>query len=308
MATVTGFTAERMEEMEAATIIDGDVVGDNLILTRHDTTTINAGNVRGPTGSPGVTQPELDTFMNDHLPIGSSVDYIGITSPSVKWILAIGQTIVNGQTLYPGFWAIIPASMKSGSSIIMPNMAGKVVVVYDATQTEFDTIIEIGGAKTHVLAQAELPAAPVSINPPSTTLSVDPPSTTVSINPPSTAVTGTVGDDNPDHQHAHFFGFPLVPKIVTTGTGAVETSANLPLGGSSYAVIPDPYTSGSTTRHQHPAGSLAVDIAPFNATVDIAPFNSSVDIAPFNSANLGSGTAHNNLQPYIVMQKLIKVL
>lgn len=48
MATITGLTAARMAAIEAASIVDGEVVGDNLILTRNDTTTINAGNVRGP--------------------------------------------------------------------------------------------------------------------------------------------------------------------------------------------------------------------------------------------------------------------
>lgn len=53
MATVTGLTAERMLEIEAASIVDGEVVGDDLILTRHDETEINAGNVRGPIGPQG---------------------------------------------------------------------------------------------------------------------------------------------------------------------------------------------------------------------------------------------------------------
>ena len=48
MATITGLTAERMEEIEAASIVDGSIVGDNLILEKHDGSTINAGNVRGP--------------------------------------------------------------------------------------------------------------------------------------------------------------------------------------------------------------------------------------------------------------------
>lgn len=50
MATITGLTAERMEEIEAASIVDGSIVGDNLILEKHDGSTINAGNVRGPQG------------------------------------------------------------------------------------------------------------------------------------------------------------------------------------------------------------------------------------------------------------------
>jgi hypothetical protein len=51
MASVTGYTAARMQEIEDSAIIDGAVVGDDLILTRYDTTTINAGNVRGPVGT-----------------------------------------------------------------------------------------------------------------------------------------------------------------------------------------------------------------------------------------------------------------
>jgi microcystin-dependent protein len=53
MATVTGLTKERMEEMEAATIIDGTVIGDNLHLTTRGGTDINAGSVRGPMGPGG---------------------------------------------------------------------------------------------------------------------------------------------------------------------------------------------------------------------------------------------------------------
>lgn len=53
MATITGITAEKMAEITDAYIVDGDVVGDNLILTRYDGTTIDAGNVRGPKGDEG---------------------------------------------------------------------------------------------------------------------------------------------------------------------------------------------------------------------------------------------------------------
>lgn len=53
MATVTGLTKERMQEIIDATIVDADVVGDNLILTKEDGSTIDAGNVRGPAGTGG---------------------------------------------------------------------------------------------------------------------------------------------------------------------------------------------------------------------------------------------------------------
>lgn len=54
MATVTGLTAARMIEMENATVVDGDIVVNNLILKTRDGTTIDAGNVRGPIGLPGI--------------------------------------------------------------------------------------------------------------------------------------------------------------------------------------------------------------------------------------------------------------
>ncbi len=55
MATVTGFTSARMLEIENDTIVDGDVVGNNLILKTRDNTQIDAGNVRGIQGVPGPT-------------------------------------------------------------------------------------------------------------------------------------------------------------------------------------------------------------------------------------------------------------
>ena len=53
MATVTGLTATRMLAIEAASVVDGEVVGDNLVLIRHDGGEIVAGNVRGPAGPSG---------------------------------------------------------------------------------------------------------------------------------------------------------------------------------------------------------------------------------------------------------------
>lgn len=53
MASVTGYTAARMQQIEDQAIVGGHINGDNLILDRHNGGTINAGNVRGPQGVPG---------------------------------------------------------------------------------------------------------------------------------------------------------------------------------------------------------------------------------------------------------------
>ncbi len=45
MATVTGLTAARMAVIEAASIVSGAVVGDDLILTKNSGATVNAGSL-----------------------------------------------------------------------------------------------------------------------------------------------------------------------------------------------------------------------------------------------------------------------
>lgn len=69
MATVTGYTAARMQEIEDGTVVGGEVVGDDLVLTRRDGGTINAGDVRGPQGpqgpSGGVTDHGALTGLED---------------------------------------------------------------------------------------------------------------------------------------------------------------------------------------------------------------------------------------------------
>jgi hypothetical protein len=55
MGEITGLTAARMLAIEAASVVDGEVNGSgHLILTKHDASTIDAGDVMGPPG-PGAS-------------------------------------------------------------------------------------------------------------------------------------------------------------------------------------------------------------------------------------------------------------
>jgi Concanavalin A-like lectin/glucanases superfamily len=63
MATVTGLTADRMLEIEAASVVDGDVIDGELILTKHDGTTIDAGSVAGPPGPVGPIGSDLEVLV-----------------------------------------------------------------------------------------------------------------------------------------------------------------------------------------------------------------------------------------------------
>ena len=114
MTTVTSLTADRMLAIEAASVVDGDVVGDNLILTKHDGSQINAGSVRGPQGSPGpvgqdlsilTAAPILDIGMNGQIRAGrqlTAADFtaMGLSAPLGLWNLSdLSDVSGNGRNL-----------------------------------------------------------------------------------------------------------------------------------------------------------------------------------------------------------------
>lgn len=148
MATVQVYTAARTQEIEDQAIIDASLVGDNLVLERNNGTTIDVGSVRGPTGSTGpagspVPPGTIHMWMFPTLPTG----YV--------WIE--GQSILNCNTTYPDLWAAAPSDWKSGTTLNMPNMKGRIPIYQDATQTEFDTMLETGGSKTTTISATNLP-------------------------------------------------------------------------------------------------------------------------------------------------------
>lgn len=53
ITTITGLTAQRMIQIEQASVVSGRIEGDNLILTTKGGDPITAGSVRGPQGVPG---------------------------------------------------------------------------------------------------------------------------------------------------------------------------------------------------------------------------------------------------------------
>ena len=147
MATVTGLTKEAMEDIRDGVIVDADVVGNNLILTKFDATTIDAGNVRGPAGAPGLTVRY----------IGELIPMAGSTVPSL--CLACDGSAVSRST-YAALFAEIGTAYGSGdgsTTFNLPNTKGRTLVTRDSGQTEFDTLGETGGSKTHTLTVGQLP-------------------------------------------------------------------------------------------------------------------------------------------------------
>lgn len=114
MGTVTGLTAERMLAIEAASVVDGDVVGDDLFLTKKDGSLINAGNVRGAPGPEGpvgssiaavTAQPVSDVGIINQIRAGRQLtpaDFtnMGLSVPIGLWNLSnLTDASGNGRTL-----------------------------------------------------------------------------------------------------------------------------------------------------------------------------------------------------------------
>lgn len=79
MATVTGFTADRMKEIEDTTVVGGRVDGEDLVLITREGTEFVAGSVRGPAGPPG----------SGGGGVGQYVDF-SIVTASKRWPLPHG--------------------------------------------------------------------------------------------------------------------------------------------------------------------------------------------------------------------------
>lgn len=171
------------------------------------------------------------------VPAGTVIATVAATSDP-GYVFIDGSTLTNGQTLYPATWAVIPAAWKSGANIVLPDWRGRTLFA-DDTGAVF-TLGGSGGANTHSITQAELPAA---------TITIDPPTTAVTI-------TGSTGVESATHTH-------------TKGSGSA--SLFLANGGSGPfdAAPPGDLTQTGTesAQHTHPAGTLAgsVDIAPFSS-------------------------------------------
>lgn len=90
---------------------------------------------------------------------------IGSVIPTARSSAPTGFLLCDGaavsRTTYADLFAAIGTTYGAGdgsTTFNVPNGKGRVLVGRDAAQTEFDTLGETGGAKTHTLTEAEMPA------------------------------------------------------------------------------------------------------------------------------------------------------
>jgi microcystin-dependent protein len=277
MATITGLTAQRMLDIEAASVVDGEVVSGNLILTTHGGASINAGSVIGPIGPIGPTGPvssipgEVKLWPGGTLP--DPVQY-------GKWVWADGAVYVVAT--YPkaaaniaNQWRTFAGASDPGvANFRVPDIRGLVPAGLDAMpggsranrMTRAVAIILAGraGEETHIVTVAETPAHGHVV------------------------VDNGHGHTISDPTHAHSVSDPGHTHTGIRGAGTT-TGGSGPQG----AVDTTPMTPNSALT----------GIAIYSAYTGINGTNNSV--AGITLQNSGGSGAHENVQPTVFVPYIV---
>lgn len=116
---------------------------------------------RNAEGGSGDTYNTVTNNYYDAMPAGSITAWGSATAPA-GWLLCDGSAV--SRSTYGALFAAIGTTYGAGdgsTTFNVPDLRGRSIVGRDASQTEFDTLGEAGGAKTHTLTDAEVPATVV---------------------------------------------------------------------------------------------------------------------------------------------------
>lgn len=234
----------------------GGTAPELVLVTAHTAAATSLTVVRAQEtafgGGPGVAHPidtvwrhviTRGTMLEWTVPPGSILATVAATADP-GFVMIDGSTITNGQSLYPLTWARIPASWQSAPNIVLPDWRGKTLFMDDAGA--LFTLGGSGGANTHSISQAELPAVGIT---------VDPPSTAVTVTDPG-HVHQQTGSDTPS-------GF--VNKMPTTAFAPTFSGAGNTVSattGISATVDIAPFTSGNL------GSGTAIDTRPAHGVVN----------------------------------------
>ena len=218
--------------------------------------------------NPDIVIPEPEPVVS--VPAGAITAFAGITAPS-GWLVCNGVAV--SRTTYPDLFTAIGTLYGQGNgstTFNLPNLLGRMPVGFNSGETEFNAMGKTGGAKTHELTQTEMPRHTHTQNSHNHTQNSH--GHTLTDNG-HTHATNTRGDD----------GSALAGSTNTYRfTDAANSTLNTGSSTTGITISDTTATNQAQTAVNQFAGGTATTQAATN------------------------GAAHNNLQPYIALNYIIK--
>lgn len=272
-----------LEDLAAAMTSSLDRTGKGSMLAP-----LNMGTYRLYNMGDGVNPQDAATVsqLSTASPVGIVADFAGATPP-VGWLLCYGQAV--SRTDYAALFAVIGTTWGAGdgtTTFNLPDCRGRVRAGRDnmggsdaARLSVFwgalaRTLGGFFGTVTHVLTTGQMPEHGHSV------------SGTAASNGAHTHPVSASGTTDSAGQHFHEYRVNAVGSTTTVPTGnsgsAFQTNeTTLPAGAHTHPVTVTG-TATSAGAHTHPVSGTA--------------------------ANAGSGQAHNNTQPSVIMNVIIKAV
>lgn len=217
-----------------------------------------------------LTAAQMNALEGATIPTGGVTMYGAGSAPS-GWLLCDGTAV--SRTTYAALFAVISTTYGVGNGTTtfnLPNLKGKVPVGLDSADTAFDALGETGGAKTHTLTSSEMPS-------------------------------------HTHTQDSHLHSAGAHTHTGSTGPGSavmyVRSAAGLLYAGNRTTG----YSSGSSEQFVD-GGAFSSNFPGAEHTHQLTTSAGTGDVGSTTATNqnTGGGGAHNNLQPYLVMNFIIK--